>query len=670
MSTKGNIVGRLLEQAAARPGKTAFIVLTDGAGAEQKISYAALAARVQALAARPSVAGLRGACVLLVYQDVLEFIVAFLACQYAGVIAVPVACPNGRKRAARLAAIIADAGATTILCTSDLTALPEGLDEKFQVIATDKADDGVPGLPAHPRTNDTAFIQYTSGSTGQPKGVVVRASSLWHNQQLLQKAFGCTPASVILSWLPFHHDMGLTGNILHSIYTGCTCVLMSPLQFVQKPLNWLKAISTYKVTHSGGPNFAYSLCAERIGPADMAGLDLSSWAVAYNGSEPIRQETIRRFSQQFGPAGFSLNAYTTCYGLAEATLLVSAHKRDGAPGTLFFQRGLESDNRIVLCGADEPEAVAVVSSGSVVDGMELRIVSARDGCVCNELEEGEICIAGESVTEGYWNRDNSDYFYTIDGRSFLRTGDLGFTLDNELYVHGRLKEMLIVRGRNFYPQDIEEAIANADESIEPNGVAVFGKAAMGEAFVVVAEIRRNAVHKLDAAAVFSRIENEVAASFGISPYDIILTTPMGIPRTTSGKLQRLHCRMLYADGGFTVLAARRASMNENTMSDASLLEAVRDRPDYTNLKNYLAGAIASKLPAGTRADLDDATPLADTGLDSLRMMELINTINHDLNITIDAGRVLQADTVEGLVKLVETVLWLKNKQPFGSEITI
>jgi acyl-CoA synthetase (AMP-forming)/AMP-acid ligase II/acyl carrier protein len=674
MSTREFIIDRLLQQAADRPFKTAFTVLEDGEGASVTVSYAALATRVRALASALLCKQLSGKTVVMVYQDILEFIVAFLACQYNGIIAVPVAPPKGKKRVSKLVSILQDAGAATVLCTEDLVSSLEeiipalDIDSKLDIIATNLAVVEAVAQAA-PVFNETAFIQYTSGSTGNPKGVVVSARNLWHNQQLLQSAFGCTEDSVILSWLPFHHDMGLTGNILHSIYTGCTCVLMSPLHFIQKPVRWLKAIAQYKVTHSGGPNFAYNLCVERVSAEEASQIDLSSWVVAYNGSEPVRHETLRRFSQHFEASGFQHNAFCPCYGLAEATLLVTAHKKQSSPVAIYFKRELQAEGHIVLCDESDAEAVAIVSSGSAVPGMEVRIIRAHEQEICGELEEGEICISGDSVTQGYWNKDNTEFFYQYEGRKFLRTGDLGFIYNNRLFVHGRLKEMLIIRGRNFYPHDIEEIIAGADNSIEANGVAVFS-VGDDESFVVVAEIKRGVVKELQPEAIFQNITNEVAASFGISPYDIVLTTPMGIPRTTSGKLQRLQCRDLYTQQAFTVIASRRTLPVEILApdGDADLRDAVLERPDYGSIKKYLFQLIGSKLR--NPVVLTDSSELSETGLDSLRIMELINTINHDLDINLDASKLFQAGSLRGLITTLENILWLKTKQPFGSEITI
>lgn len=664
-----NIIARLGAHAAARPHATAFTILENGETAGKEITFDQLQSRVATLASYLSARELHGKRVLLAYQDIVEFITAFLACQYCGIIAVPVSYPRGARQAARLFAIIEDAQASAILSTTEaVAAVGEALTGAIGIITTDNATANETVASAF---HEISFIQYTSGSTGRPKGVVVSSKNIWHNQQLIEQTFGCNQDSIILSWLPFHHDMGLIGNILHAIYIGCRCIMMSPLSFMQRPARWMEAISNYKVTHSGGPNFAYDIAVEKMTSEEVSALDLSSWIVAYNGSEPIRQETLQRFALHFAPGGFQSTALCPCYGLAEATLLVSGNKKQTPSSAIFIEREL-NNGRVVIAAEHDNESVTVVSSGQVAAGMDCRIIDVTTGNECAELTEGEICIAGESVTAGYWARDNKDHFYTIDGKSFLRTGDLGFMYNDTLFVHGRLKEMLIIRGKNFYPYDIEDIAAESSHFVETNGVAVFGINVPEEGFVVLAEIKRHLLKTVNPADVINSIDRSITDSFGIAAYDIVLTTPLGIPRTTSGKLQRVKCQDIYAQHGFNIIGSKLQLAAAETGSPASeqLLQEVKENPGPDAIRKYLINIIESKIGKIGNATINDSTALTATGLDSLRAMEVINTVNKELEINLDASKIFQANTLSGLITAIENLLWLKHKQPFGTEITI
>lgn len=672
---ENHIIGQLARHSSASPGKPAFIFLEDGEQAERTITFGELNTRVEQLGSVLAERQPQGQRALLVYQDIMEFTVSFLACQHAGLVAVPVFLSKGSKQVARFINLMEDAGVSLILSTSDLEAQVQQVLSGYlqtsgiELVATESIRAGeAKSLPGSSK-GEIAFIQYTSGSTGRPKGVVVTHGNLMHNEWLIRDTFGCDSSSIIFSWLPFHHDMGLIGNILHTVYVGCTCVLMSPYHFMQRPRRWLEGITKYKATHSGGPNFAYDFCLGKIPPAELEGLDLSSWKVAYNGSEPVRAETIGRFSKYFEKVGFSRNAFYPCYGLAEATLLVSGGKEDRTPAILYIEKDTQSRNGIIISDKDSNAAKPVVSSGKPAPETYVKIISLHDGSECNELEEGEICIAGGSVTEGYWNKDNSSYFLEIDGMRYLRTGDLGFLHSGELFIHGRIKEMLIIRGENYYPYDIEHTAAENTRAVENNGVAIF-TLDPGEEVIVVAEVKRSALKDLDAAAAIISIDRAVNGSFGINPYDIILTTPLGIPRTTSGKLQRVKCKELYRQGGFEVIASKRGLSRSGEEKDNShLLDEVIEQGNYTAIRNYLLHLIETK--TGVQGELSaDTMELTEMGIDSVRAMELINTINRDLNINMDATKVFQNNTLSGFINVIENLLWLKNEQNSGKSIVI
>jgi acyl-CoA synthetase (AMP-forming)/AMP-acid ligase II/acyl carrier protein len=666
--SSGNITDVLTGHAQARPSHRAFVWLENGETVTAQWTFDQLLANVKKLAALLSAYQLAGKRALLVYSNAMDFTTAFLACQYAGVVAVPVFFAANKRYQAKLIGIMEDAQVGAVLTLAahkksmDTTLGTFWQQNAVTVVCTD--DYAAAELKAIPNNSaspsDIAFIQYTSGSTGKPKGVVVTHQNLLHNQQLIQQTFGCNPQSVILSWLPFHHDMGLIGNILHSIYVGCTCVVMAPMDFIQQPLNWLRAIGRYRATHSGGPNFAFDYCVNKIAPQAIAELDLSSWKVAFNGAEPVKAASLQKFADQFAPAGFDASAFHPCYGLAEATLLVSGRKPTGqTPQIQYIQQDVALGSPVQIINTPTDDSKAVVSSGSLPEGMQLQIM-APNGTTCNELEAGEICIHGDSVTQSYWNKDNTEYFYQLADGPYLRTGDSGFMYQGELFVSGRLKEMLIIRGANFYPYDIEHQVANAVEAIELNGVAAFGVEAPEEQLVLVAELKRTYLQMADTSAIIAAIEAELAGIFGITAYDIVLTTPMGIPRTTSGKLQRLQCRTLYLQQGFSELGSKRGMIAEGSSSADDLetvLQRVKETPTVENIKAYLIELVSIQ----TRYQIsDEHQDLMSFGIDSIQGIEIIQHINRDLDIFMPVTTLFENPTIASLAMAIEQLLWLKN----------
>ncbi|HEV7786800.1 MAG TPA: fatty acyl-AMP ligase, partial [Thermoanaerobaculia bacterium] len=441
----------LRETAVSRPGQIAFTFL-DEAGAATDLSYADLDRRALAIAARLQELGGAGQRALLLYPPGLEFVAAFLGCLYGGVVAVPAYPPTSERTLPRLLAIAQDARPVLALTTSarldklqTLAARLPGFDS-LAWVETDRIAADLAGAWRDPQPGpDTlAFLQYTSGSTAAPKGVMVSHGNLFHNEEMIRRAFGQSADSVIVGWLPLYHDMGLIGNVLQPLYLGAHCILQTPATFLQRPLSWLAAISRYRATTSGAPNFAYDLCVRRIGAEQRAGLDLASWEVAFNGAEPVRPDTLERFAAAFAPQGFRRKAFYPCYGLAEATLFVSG----GGKGALPV--------------VEAAGARGLVGCGRPWMDQRLAVVDPESGRPVSDGQEGEIWISGPSVAQGYWGQPEAterDFRARLAGDPadagegpFLRTGDLGFLRGGELFVTGRLKDLIIVRGRNHYPQ--------------------------------------------------------------------------------------------------------------------------------------------------------------------------------------------------------------------------
>ncbi|MCW3466349.1 AMP-binding protein [Chitinophaga nivalis] len=658
------------------PQKTAYCYLEDGDQQEVRCTYADLYTQVQTLAAQLREQGLTGHPAMLLYPEGMAFIIAFLACQEAGVIAVPMFPPRGNRHMERLYHILTDAGTHIILCAGSIAGkIRSGLEAAgpgapLHIIVTDDPAVTAPvtALLSPAPEQDIAFIQYTSGSTGAPKGVVISHANLLHNELLLTATFGADADSVICSWLPFYHDMGLIGNILHSIYVGGTCILMSPFHFMQQPLRWLKAIDKYQVTHSGGPNFSFDICVDKIAAEEVARLNLSSWKVAYNGAEPVKKTTMDRFAAWFAPAGFDSAVFFPCYGLAEATLLVSGVKTVPEVRTVGVDRAALNAGFFRPAATTDQQTIFLVSSGKVAPGMQVKILPPENG---GEDQIGEIAIAGTSVSRGYWSEQHD--LAAPAENSYRRTGDLGFLYEGQLFVTGRKKEILIIRGKNYYPYDIENACSAAHPAIEKNAVAAIAvPVGEEEQLILIAEVKRTLIREIDPEVVARALMQAVIEETGLSPYDVVLVGPLSIPRTSSGKLQRNKCSILYRENGFnTVATIRTAGTPAATAAVISpeLISQVRTEKDPVLILQYLELLFRYRLQH-TEANLRPADELTAVGVDSLRAMELVNTINKDLGIHLDASRIFQANTIGGLITIIETTLWISDAKPSGQEILL
>jgi acyl-CoA synthetase (AMP-forming)/AMP-acid ligase II/acyl carrier protein len=657
------------------PTKLAFINL-EANNIERKIDYSNLLSDVQKLAYHLNNHNLQNERVILIYNDTIDFIIAFLACQYVGSIPVPVYFSRGKKYLERIKNILDDTGAKFIFSNSQI--FSEQNYSKYNIISTLKNKLIFTNLFGEVENfiipdyypSDIAFLQYTSGSTSNPKGVIVTKNSLMHNQELIKNAFNCNEDSVIFSWLPFHHDMGLIGNILHSIFIGCTCILMSPLDFISNPKKWLQGITKYRASHSGGPNFSFDHCVDKIDNKDLVDIDLSSWKVAYNGSEPIKAETMDKFVSKFKATGFKKEAFFPCYGLAEATLLVTSKVGNSSYNTLRIDEEESYRSKIKKFRIDNNSSHLVTSSGSFIDGMKLKIVSLSNVEECKELEEGEVCIQGESVCEGYWNHNTEELYYYFNGERYLRTGDLGFVYNTELYVLGRIKETFIIRGKNFYALDVENPIGDIDE-INRNGIVCFALENTDECIVVVAELKRYFVNIANFSDIIKKIERHVIETLGILPFDVILVPQLSIPRTTSGKLQRAKCRKNYLKKQLKILFSK-LSYKENGLKDnahsIALKELILIEGNKKDIKQYLINLITIKI--GKSPDLNDPNiRLDEIGVDSLRAMELINTLNNDFDISLDATVIFEDNTLNAIVNAIENLIWLKQKT-LGGEIIL
>ncbi|MGU8077191.1 fatty acyl-AMP ligase [Burkholderia pyrrocinia] len=570
------VIDTLRARAETSPARTAFHFLRPNGESLQVLDYRALeraAGQVAALLRARRVAP--GGRVLLLCQPGPDYVAAFLGCLYAGVVAVPLYPPRNRQHVARVVSVMNDAQASLVLCNRQgiercsAFFAELGVAEPFLVSADgDDLLEFEPVGPAPQCADDLAFLQYTSGTTGDPKGVMVSNGNLAHNLSLLNGWLDGGPDSTMASWLPPYHDMGLILGILAPLAGGYPSVLMPPEAFVQSPFVWLETISRHRATISGGPNFAYSMCCKRVTDAQRATLDLSHWRVAFNGAEPVRLRTLNEFAERFAPAGFDPLAATPCYGLAEGTLVVAGHLRDAMPHALEVDREILQNGHEarIACATEQAGTYdstrwrQVTSVGRVVGEQRLRVVDPATGGICADGRVGEICVSGPSVAQGYWRREalSRDVFATVrdsqDGARYLRTGDLGFVRHGELYVTGRLKDMIVISGRNYYSEDLEQTVLVSQFKVVPNGCAAFvAEYDEREALVIVAEIERTERHG-NLQDVVIDIQKEIWLKHEINPYSVVLVSPGQVPRTSSGKVRRKACRHALEAGELKVLA--------------------------------------------------------------------------------------------------------------------
>ncbi len=568
----------LQERAALASQGQAYRFLSDGETASECMTYAELNEKARAIAAWLQSHGAAGERALLLYPPGLDYIAAFFGCLYAGVIAVPAYPPQRKRGLPRVQSIALDSQAAFLLTTTavqkTIQRLAESEDDtcanlkRLRWLTTDSLAAGMEHGWREPNIHaDTlAFLQYTSGSTGLPKGVMVSHGNLLHNEQMIQHAFGHTQDALIVGWLPLYHDMGLIGNVLQPLYLGVPCVLMSPIHFLQKPIRWLSAISRFRATTSGGPNFAYDLCTRQITVAQRASLDLSSWTVAFNGAEPIRPGTLERFADSFASCGFNRRAFYPCYGLAEATLLVTGGNTDAEPVTCPADASVPNSSPADASSTSSEQTRTLVGCGISRFPQEVRIIEPASRTHCADRQVGEIWVMGQSVAQGYWQRqdetDETFHAYTADTNEgpFLRTGDLGFLAEAELFLTGRLKDLIIIRGRNHYPHDIEQTVEESHASLKIGGGAVFSVPGEDEEQLVVVQEVDARAKNLDVAAVVETVRQCVAEQHEIQVSTVVLIKAGTLSKTSSGKVQRRLCRDKFLTRALSVIAESIASI--------------------------------------------------------------------------------------------------------------
>ena len=655
-----DLIQALCRRASAHADQSAFVFLLAEHTEDATLTYARLERRARAIGAYLQQKGLAGQRVILAYPHGLEFIAGFFGCLFAGCTAVPTPLPH-RRTLDRFWAIAADAGAPLVLSTS--AAVDQCRAMARRASGEDQIDSTIPWLasseipdalaetwePPVIAPDAPAMLQYTSGSTSQPKGVMLSHANLVHNTRAICTAFGIE-RELGMFWLPAYHDMGLVGGVLAPVMAGITNVLMSPEAFLQRPIDWLAAISRHRATVSGGPNFAYDLCVRRITDEQLATLDLSSWSLAFIGAEPIAPETLERFAARFAPCGFDAKAFYPCYGLAEATLMVSgAERRCGAITADFSEAGLTAD--CVEPGqVDAGKSRRMVSCGAPIGDLRVIIVDPETCTEAAPRRIGEIWVAGSSVGQGYWHNagQTSRSFGAILSNTgegpFLRTGDLGFVFERQLYITGRCDDLLIVRGLNHHPQDLEATARRSHPLLDAGFGAAFAiDHPEGQRLALVHEVMRHG--NTDFAPVLQAARTAVLAAHGLTLHSLVLVRSGTIPKTSSGKVQRRACRSAFLAGELKILAEHRTvgwSQGAPDHASAGYPIDLGDcpaasrgaQPGLDAAHSSVLAIICQHALALGGAELSDVspdTPLAALGLDSLRRVELAAMVEKSLN---------------------------------------
>jgi 8-amino-7-oxononanoate synthase len=694
----------LRHRARCQPTDTAFTILVDGEDEKFDLSYAELDRQARAIAAWLESHDLVGERALLLYPAGAEFIAAFFGCLYAGVVAVPVYPPRRNRSLERIQAVADDAEAKVALTTDVVLSRVEPLIDETPHLKqlTWLATSHIP-----PKTEDQwsqpdvhgdtlAFLQYTSGSTGTPKGVMLNHANLVHNSALISYCFEHTRSGVGVFWLPSYHDMGLIGGILQPIYVGRPNVLMSPMSFLQKPYRWLSAITKHRGSTSGGPNFAYDLCVEKITPEQRKTLDLSTWKIAFNGAEPVRAETLRAFTEAFEPCGFHPQAFYPCYGMAEATLIVSGGMASELPIIRNFDAAALADGQAVEVEPGADGSRALVGCGQTMRDQDVAIADPETLATCPPGQIGEIWARGPSIAQGYWRQPEATQA-TFEARlsdtgegPFLRTGDLGFMLDGELFVTGRIKDLIIVHGVNHYPHDVELTMQSSHEQVRRDAGAAIAIEVRGkDELVLIQELERgrNANH----AEIFEAIRRAVALEHDLHPYAIWLLKPGSIPKTSSNKIQRHACRDGYLDGTLEVVAkwcvtdARDAALPafEESRGQARDRSAIGAPPAASSATSAQRPVVKKRTMdlvleeirrvAKERADnLALDTPIVETGMDSLERMEILASLEERFGGRLPEEILPDLETTRQVAAAVEKYLGSeprpKSERPADAEV--
>jgi phthiocerol/phenolphthiocerol synthesis type-I polyketide synthase C len=654
----------LMRQRAERyREKVAFDFTADGEE-HRRLTYDELDIRARTIASTLQRQGAAGERVLLLCPSGLDFIAGFFGCLYAGAVAVPLHPPVRNKWIGRIGSIVTNTQAAFALTTAgsqaEFKAVIDGLTDggSLEWGAVDSINPSAAAEWIAPDidASATAFVQYTAGSTSSPKGVVVTHGNLLHNLEAIRSAWGGDNEPIGAFWLPFHHDMGLIGTVLAPYSVGATSYLMPPEAFIARPMRWLEALSRYSATVTVAPNFAYDLCVERSSAEERAALDLSNLSMAMCGAEPVRAATLRRFADAFRPAGFRPEAFHPVYGLAEATLLVSGGSDSAVPVVRHVDNGALREHRVVDVTPEHPAATPLVGCGRAQRGHEILIVDPESRRPCATGEVGEVWVAGGSVAQGYWDRlaetdETFSAFLADTGRGpFLRTGDLGFQMEGELFITGRLKDLIIIRGRNYYAEDIEITVQDSHPALLRGRGAAFSvppRTGSAEQLVVVQEVDRQRHAQIDVDAVIDAIRTAITERHGIKADAVLLAEPLRIPTTSSGKIRRKACRQRFLDREIEMFAEWQAApaSDPHTVALPAVAEPGRAGPGTGEIAAWLISQLSHELGLSP-TEIDISRPFAFYGLDSVRAIQLTTALEAWLGRTLPPTLAYEYPTIE------------------------
>lgn len=629
-----SLVEIISKRAVSQYNHVVYRFLGDGVNETESFTFGEIDRVARSIAQKLSERVSKGDRVVLLFPQGLNYIAALYGCFYGGFIAIPVYPPRRNRKTDRLNAIIEDSGASVCLSTEDvfntvernfsdnklLSDMEWFMYEKVSGISEPKT------LNAFPEPGDVAFIQYTSGSTGNPKGVMITHENIIYNSEFIHRSFGFSSNTVGMNWLPVFHDMGLIGGIFQAAFLGLLNVGMPPVAFLKNPLNWLKAIDKYKATTGGGPNFGYDYCIQKISPDEVNGLDLSAIKNFYCGGEPVRRKIFEDFPKVFSAAKVRANQMFAVYGMAETTLIVTGGDPGTEPKFIRVDQEALSNNRVVFVSKDK-KGVDLVSNGHVWMETEVAIVNPETFEKVDENMIGEVWIKGPTVAKGYWNKPEETKrtfkaFMKNGGGPWLRSGDLGFLYNDELYITGRLKDLIIIRGVNYYPNDIEYTVELAHEAFKVNSGAAFSiQNEGGEKLVIVQELERKFLRNTDYDALIALIRKVIAEEHELEVFSVVLIRTGSIPLTSSGKIQRRQTRYEYLTDKLNVVASWQ--MDENKTTEKTKAATA---PTAENIKLWLVNWVMRNQHF-KREEIDLDTPITSYGIDSLAAVTLEQEIS-------------------------------------------
>ncbi len=650
----------LMHYAEIYADKNTVIVIDEGGNESAKITYRSLIEKTLFYSNKLKQNLSRGERCLIMTSPGIEFVIAYLACLFSGIIAVPVNLPKRNKANIRFWSVFKDSDPSCII--TDHTAielLVKYFNDNTEITKTKHiVVDLNPKEPVsldfksdiHP--HEIAHLQYTSGSTGKPKGVMVSHGNLMKNSEEVRKSFNHNPGLVVPTWLPHFHDMGLVGNMLQPIYLGGTCIIINPKDFLKNPVIWLKAISRYKAPSTGCPNFALDYCIEKINEEQKKEIDLSSLKVLYCGSEPIRKKTLDNFLKSFRDCGITEKVFLPCYGLAESTLFVTGINAKENPRYLRIDKNELEKSGIANITGNGNESIDLVSCGHTWGNNKIVIVDPDTKLRVPDDVVGEIMIKGSSVCHGYWKdaKETDEIFFVYINRNkegpYLRSGDLGFIHRGNLYITGRIRDLIIIRGANHYPQHIEETVFKSHDALQQNACAAFSTDIDNEEkLVIVQEIKRPYIKDLNEDEIFEAIRKAISEEHEISAYAIEIISPASIPRTTSGKIKRYECKTAWLNGELKTITSWVQENNNNTNEKFN-----KDKMSFEYMKKWLITWLSNKLNISIQ-DVDPAKPIMSSGLDSIGAVELEREVNQHFGMEISLSDFLENNTINNIARI-------------------